>query len=210
LEADEFPVDVANDAAAGVNAALSGTYALTVLDVMMPGMSGLEVLRRIRQQSTLPVLMLTARGDDADRIAGLELGADDYVPKPCTPRELVARIRAILRRTQVAIHAELAVAAMITSGGLSMWPDQRRAEWLGAPLKLTSTEFSLLEVLLRNVGRPVDKNQLSERALGRPVARHDRNIDVHLSSVRRKLGTLPDGRPLIQSVHRLGYLLVRE
>ncbi len=91
-----------------------------------------------------------------------------------------------------------------------MWPDQRRAEWQGAALKLTSTEFSLLEVLLRNVGRPVDKNQLSERALGRPLARHDRNIDVHLSSVRRKLGALPDGRPLIQSVHRLGYLLVRE
>lgn len=209
LEADEFSVDIAADGASGVDAALSGAYALVVLDVMMPGMSGLEVLRRIRQQSTLAVLMLTARGDDADRIAGLELGADDYVPKPCTPRELVARIRAILRRTQISSSAEVA-PAMIASGGLSMWPDQRRAEWLGAPLKLTSTEFSLLEVLLRNVGRPVDKNQLSERALGRPLARHDRNIDVHLSSVRRKLGALPDGRPLIQSVHRLGYLLVRE
>lgn len=210
LQADEFTVDVAEDGASGVDAALSGAHALVVLDVMMPGLGGLEVLRRIRQQSTLPVLMLTARGDDADRIAGLELGADDYVPKPCTPRELVARIRAILRRTQVAIATEVLAPTLITSGGLSMWPDQRRAEWLGAPLKLTSTEFSLLEVLLRNVGRPVDKNQLSERALGRPLARHDRNIDVHLSSVRRKLGTLADGRPLIQSVHRLGYLLVRE
>jgi two-component system, OmpR family, response regulator len=153
--------------------------------------------------------MLTARGNDADRITGLELGADDYVDKPCTPRELVARIRAILRRTRpVAVH-EPAVDAL-KSGGLVMWPRQRRAEWLGAPLALTSTEFSLLEVLLRHVGHPVSKADLSQHALGRPHARHDRSVDVHLSSIRRKLGTIADGRPLIQSVRRQGYQLLKE
>jgi two-component system, OmpR family, response regulator len=209
MQADGFSVHVESEGTGGVASALSGDYSLAVLDVMMPQLNGLEVLRRIRQTSTLPVLMLTARGDDVDRITGLELGADDYVPKPTTPRELVARIRAILRRTQSAPAGETASAA-IASGNLKMWPEQRRAEWLGQALKLTSTEFNLLEVLLRNVGRPVGKNELSERALGRPLARHDRNIDVHVSSIRRKLGTLADGRPLIQAVHRLGYQLLKE
>jgi two-component system OmpR family response regulator len=209
LQADGFAVHVESGGSGGIAAALSGEYALAILDVMMPQLNGLEVLRRIRQQSTLPVLMLTARGDDVDRITGLELGADDYVPKPSTPRELVARIRAILRRTQSSSVSDTAPVG-IASGSLSMWPEQRRAEWLGQPLKLTSTEFSLLEVLLRNVGRPVSKNELSERALGRPLARHDRNIDVHVSSIRRKIGSLPDGTPLIQAVHRLGYQLLKE
>jgi DNA-binding response OmpR family regulator len=209
LQADGFSVRVENEAAGGIAAALSGDYAIVVLDVMMPQINGIEVLRRIRQQSTLPVLMLTARGDDVDRITGLELGADDYVPKPCTPRELVARIRAILRRAQSAEQPETSLS-VIVSGNLRMWPAQRRAEWLGEPLKLTSTEFNLLEVLLRHAGRPVSKNELSERALSRPLARHDRNIDVHVSSIRRKLGALSDGRAPIQAVHRLGYQLLKE
>jgi DNA-binding response OmpR family regulator len=188
---------------------LSGIHAIVVLDVMMPQVNGLDVLRRIRKQSTLPVLMLTARGDDVDRITGLELGADDYVAKPCTPRELVARVRAILRRTQPSSEPDDA-GDVLASGGLTMWPQQRRAEWLGEPLSLTSTEFSLLEVLLRYVGRPVSKQDLSAHALGRPHTRHDRSIDVHLSSVRRKLGALPDGRSLIQAVHRQGYQLLKE
>jgi len=208
LQTDGFSAHVRSEGAPGIVAALSGDYAIVVLDVMMPHMNGLEVLRRIRQQSTIPVVMLTARGDDVDRIAGLELGADDYVPKPCTPRELAARIRAILRRTQAVQPGALGDA--LVSGNLRMWPAQRRAEWLGDTLKLTSTEFNLLEVLLRNVGRPVSKNELSERALSRPLTRHDRNIDVHVSSIRRKLGALADGRSPIQAVHRLGYQLLKE
>ncbi|MDB6084084.1 MAG: chemotaxis protein CheY, partial [Gammaproteobacteria bacterium] len=129
--------------------------------------------------------------------------------KPCTPRELVARIRAILRRTQTS-GAFDPPGRPVVSGGLTMWPEQRRAEWLGRPLELTSTEFSLLEVLLRHVGHPVSKADLSLRALGRPHARHDRSIDVHLSSIRRKLGTQSDGRSLIQAVHRRGYQLLKE
>jgi DNA-binding response OmpR family regulator len=203
-----FSVGSEGDGARGVVEALSGNYGMVVLDVMMPRVNGLEALRHIRQKSTVPILMLTARGDEVDRITGLELGADDYVAKPCTPRELVARIRAILRRTQPVAAADPSGA--LVSGSLTMWPEQRRAEWLGEGLSLTSTEFSLLEVLLRHVGRPVRKADLCERALGRPLTRYDRSIDVHLSSVRRKLGTLADGRSLIQAVHRQGYQLLKE
>lgn len=208
LEQEEFEVAVVHDGEAGVSEALSGEYAIAVLDVMMPRLGGVEVLRRIRMKSAMPVIMLTARGDDMDRIVGLELGADDYVPKPCTPRELTARIRAILRRTQ-GVQAEGESAPLVV-GALAMWPGQRRAEWQGKPLDLTSTEFNLLEVLVREAGRPVSKNVLSEQGLGRPLARFDRSIDVHLSSIRHKLGTLADGRSCIQTVYRLGYQLIRE
>jgi DNA-binding response OmpR family regulator len=210
LENDGFSVRVENSAPGGIEAALSGGVTMVVLDVMMPQLNGLQVLRRIREKSELPVIMLTARGDDIDRITGLELGADDYVSKPCTPRELAARIRAILRRARPSAEPSIEGSEMIASGALRMWPARRSAEWAGVVLKLTSTEFSLLETLVRHAGRPVSKNDLSERALGRPLARHDRNIDVHISSVRRKLGTLSDGRPLIQAVHRMGYQLLEE
>lgn len=209
LERDGFDVRAVTDAQAGVAAALSGEHQLVVLDVMMPRMTGLEALGRIRKSSRVPVLMLTAKGDDTDRIVGLELGADDYVPKPCTPRELAARIRAILRRTQPEAGADNA-PAVIECGPLKLFPRQRRAERNGQPLELTSTEFNVLEILARNAGRPVSKDDLSERALGRPLARFDRSIDVHVSSIRRKLGPLPDGRSWIQTVVRQGYQLVTE
>jgi len=209
MEREGFAVAVASDADAGVDAALSGDHQLVVLDVMMPGLSGIEALKCIRRESRIPVLMLTARGDDADRVVGLELGADDYVPKPCTPRELVARVRAILRRTQAPDSSEESPAAIAT-GPLKLYPRQRRAEWDGKPLELTSTEFSLLEALARSAGQVVSKEALSEHALGRPLARFDRSIDVHVSSIRRKLGTLPDGRSWIQTVVRQGYQLLGE
>jgi DNA-binding response OmpR family regulator len=208
LEQEGFRVACAHDGESGAREALSGQYAIAILDVMMPRMNGIETLRRIRAASRIPVLMLTGRGDDADRILGLELGADDYVTKPCTPRELTARVRAILRRTQGA-HGD-GPGITLTVGKLTMLPEQRRATWDGAALDLTSTEFNLLEVLARNAGRPVSKNDLSEQGLGRPLARFDRNIDVHLSSLRHKLGTLSDGRSCLQTVYRLGYQLIRE
>lgn len=168
IEREGPQVDAANDGESAVTEALSGRYALVVLDVMMPGMNGVEVLRRIRMKSNLPVLMLTAKGDDMDRIIGLELGADDYVPKPSTPRELTARIRAILRRAAPP-GSEEASREPLTAGALKLWPDQRRAELEGRALELTSTEFNLLEVLARNAGRPVSKSVLSSQALGRPL-----------------------------------------
>jgi len=214
LQQEGFDATAVHDGENGVKEALSGSYAIAVLDVMMPRMNGLETLRRIRAKSQMPVLMLTARGDDTDRIVGLELGADDYVPKPCTPRELTARIRAILRRTGGVqavpdASAEILPAALVVNA-LTMWPEQRRAEWAGKPVELTSTEFNLLEVLVRNAGKPVSKNELSEKGLGRSLSRFDRNIDVHLSSLRHKLGTLSDGRSCIQTVYRLGYQFIRE
>jgi DNA-binding response OmpR family regulator len=208
LEHEGFGVTLVHDGEAGVREALGGGCDIAVLDVMMPGISGTETLRRIRAESGLPVLMLTARGDDVDRVLGLELGADDYVPKPCTPRELVARLRAILRRTiATAGNGE---ATLLTAGRLSVWPDKRRAEWDGQPLDLTSTEFNLLEALVRQVGNVVSKAEMSEQGLGRPLSRYDRSIDVHISNLRQKLGTTPDGRSWIQTVRGIGYQLIRE
>ena len=206
LAQEGFAVTGVHNGQEGARAALSGEYAIAILDVMMPGTNGIDALRLIRAGSRIPVLMLTARGDDADRILGLELGADDYVAKPCTPRELTARVRAILRRTQTAPDN----GAVLTVGKLAMYPEQRRVTWDGAPVELTSTEFNLLEVLARNAGRPVSKNELSEQGLGRPLARFDRNIDVHLSSLRHKLGPLADGRSCLQTIYRQGYQLIRD
>ncbi len=211
LEQEEFEVTTLHDGEAGAAAAQSGDYAIAVLDVMMPRLNGVETLKRIRATSQMPVLMLTARGDDTDRIIGLEIGADDYVPKPCTPRELTARIRAILRRTGGPGNERTDNAATpLVVGLLSMWPGERRAEWDGRQLELTSTEFNLLEMLARGAGRPVSKRELSEQALSRPLARFDRSIDVHLSAIRHKLGRFPDGRSVIQTVRGLGYQLIRE
>lgn len=210
LEREGFTATAVADGEAGVHHALSGAYAIVVLDVMMPRLNGIEALRRIRaQDSRIPVLMLTARGDDVDRIIGLELGADDYVPKPCTPRELVARIRAILRRTQAQEPAN-SPAAALSVGELTLWPEKRSAVWHDQPLELTSTEFNLLEVLVRNAGRVVSKQELSEQGLGRPLTRYDRGIDVHLSSIRHKLGGDAAGRSPIQTVRGVGYQYIRE
>ena len=202
LEREGFGVTAVHDGEAAARLALSGGYQIVVLDVMMPKVDGIEALRLIRQASRVPVIMLTARGDDVDRIVGLELGADDYVPKPCTPRELVARLRAILRRAQPG-----ADGGPLEVGAMTLWPEKRKAQWRGREVHLTSIEFNVLEVLMRNAGRVVSKDDISEQALGRPLARFDRSIDVHLSSIRQKLG---EGARLIRTVRGLGYHLVKE
>ena len=201
IELEGFAVSTAHDGEAGLLALQAENFDLVVLDVMMPKLNGIDTLRRIRQTSNMPVIMLTAKGDDADRIVGLELGADDYAPKPCTPRELVARIRAILRRAK----PQATLAKTITLNELVLMPEQRRVEWDGAPLVLTSTEFNLLEVLVERAGNVVSKQILSELALGRPMAKFDRNNDVHMSSVRQNLSAAAGGKQLIQTVYRLGY-----
>lgn len=209
LEQEGFEATAVHDGEAGVAAALSGEYAIGVFDVMMPRLNGVEALRRVRMHSRMPILMLTARGDDVDRIVGLELGADDYVPKPCTPRELVARIRAILRRAQGAESLDV-VDGPLSVGPLTLWSERRSVEWAGRALDVTSTEFNLLEVLVRNAGRVVSKGDLSEQGLGRPLARFDRSIDVHVSSIRHKLGVRDDGQSWIRTVRGVGYQFVRE
>ncbi len=210
LNGEGFIVTLVHDGETGVAEALSGEHDIVVLDVMMPRMNGIEALRLIRRESLIPVLMLTARGDDIDRVVGLELGADDYVAKPCTPRELVARIRAILRRTTQTTEQASGTPPLVSVGDLRLRPTQRTAEWQGRMLELTSTEFSLLETLARAAGRVVGKQDLSHAALGRELARYDRSIDVHVSNLRQKLGSLSDGRSPIQTVRGMGYLFVRE
>ena len=189
--------------------ALSGRYAIAIVDMMMPRLGGIEVVKAIRARSAMPIIMLTAKGDDTDRIIGLEIGADDYIAKPCSPRELLARIRAVLRRTQQAPSA-VDAGAIIHAGAITMDPLRRIAECNGIPVPLTSTEFNVLEVLARKLGSPVSKKELSEQGLGRSLAAFDRSIDVHVSSIRQKLGPLPDGRSRILTIRGVGYQLVPE
>jgi two-component system OmpR family response regulator/two-component system response regulator CpxR len=210
LQSDGFGVSCASDGHSGIKAVLGDLPDIVVLDVMMPGINGMQALTQIRALSSVPVLMLTAKGDDADRIMGLEFGADDYVPKPCTPRELAARLRAILNRTQSAPTEKQDVRVPITVGALILWPAKRQAQHAGQELVLTSTEFSLLEVLARHPGEAVSKQQLSEEGLGRPSSRFDRSIDVHVSSIRQKVGLLSDGSSPIKTVIRKGYQLIIE
>jgi len=205
LGAEGFTVEAVYDGESGVTAALSVQYDVVVLDVMLPRLSGVEALRQIRQQSSVPVLMLTARGDDVDRIVGLELGADDYLPKPCNPRELAARLRAILRRTLGTGSGE-----QLKVGQMSLDPARRVASWGEQRLDLTSTEFNILETLMRHVGQVVSKADLSSEALGRELERYDRGLDMHVSNLRRKLGTLSDGRSPIQTVRGVGYQLLQD
>tara|TARA_R110000787_G_scaffold281208_1_gene392404 strand:- start:6354 stop:7040 length:687 start_codon:yes stop_codon:yes gene_type:complete len=208
LEEEKFQVRTADTATEGLQLALQGEFDIVILDVMLPDMSGTEVLKAIRLQSHVPILMFTAKGDDVDRIMGLESGADDYVPKPCTPRELIARIKAILRRSEIT-RQQQQDETVIQTGPLQLWPQQRKAVWANVSLELTSTEFSLLETLARNAGQIVSKNALSEAALGRPLARFDRSIDVHMSSIRHKLGQQQDGHSYIQTVRGKGYQLIK-
>jgi len=204
-----FAATAVHDGAAGIAAVAEGRYSLVVLDIMMPHTSGFEALRRIRAHSDVPVLMLTARGDEADPVLSLNMGADDHVPKPCAPAELVARIRAILRRSRTRPGVPTATTSMadgpVQAGPLRLWPASRRATWHGHPLALTGNEFCVVEVLARHVGTLVRKPELCSRALGQPWRPGDRRVDVHISAIRQKLGDRPDGQPWIQSVRGQGY-----
>jgi two-component system, OmpR family, response regulator len=206
LGAEGFTVHAVHDGEQGAREARSGNYDAVILDVMLPRLNGIDALRRVRDASRVPIIMLTARGDDVDRIVGLELGADDYLPKPCNPRELVARLRAVLRRSAAAPATP--APGVIEVGDCTIRPGERIGTWRGRPLDLTSTEYNVLEALLRSAGQLVTKAELSERALGRPLQRYDRSIDMHVSSLRRKLGTLADGRSPIQTVRGAGYQFV--
>lgn len=206
MSKEGFSVEATADGRIGVAEAMSASIDLIVLDIMMPRMNGIEVLQKIREVSDVPVLMLTAFGDDIDRISGLNLGADDYVSKPCSPGELTARIRAILRRSGRGKRD--GAPEELRTGELVLHPSSRKAEWRGATLELTGTEFSLLEVLVQSAGQLVSKEEISLRAFGRALTAFDRRIDVHLSSIRQKLGARADGKPWIQAVRGRGYQLL--
>ena len=204
LRGEGFTVDLVHRGDDGLDRALSGEHDLVVLDVMLPGLNGLDVLRRIRAESRVPVVMLTARGHDVDRIVGLEIGADDYLPKPFNSRELVARVRAILRRASPAADTS---ADRLRVGDVEIDRGSRVARSGGEPVDLTTVEFDLLDAFLRNAGRVVSREELSETVLGRELAPLDRSIDVHVSNLRRKLGRGATER--IKAIRGVGYLYAR-
>jgi two-component system response regulator CpxR len=204
LVREGFQVDLAHNGEDALRLAQAGGYDAVILDVMLPERSGLELLRELRRSSKLPVLMLTALGEDIDRILGLELGADDYVPKPCNPREIAARLRAILRRTQGDNEGQRLTD--LTIGPVALRAASRNVTVRGEPIALTGTEFNILAVLMREAGRVVSKETLSQDVLSRPLGPFDRSIDVHISKLRRKLGLARDGESLIGTVHRGGYI----
>lgn len=202
LETEGFVLESANDGRTGLEKALNGRYTLMILDVMMPEMGGFDVLRELRGHSQVPVIMLTARGDDVDRIVGLEMGADDYLPKPFNPRELVARIKAILRRGQ---RIEEVVSNNLMVGDLDLDPGARSVRVDGEAVDLTSVEFNLLEVLLRSAGQVVPRESLVLHVLKRSYSPFDRSIDVHVSNLRKKLGHYGDGSDRIKTLRGEGY-----
>jgi two-component system, OmpR family, response regulator CpxR len=207
LEPEGFGVEFVYDGERGLERALSGEHPLVVLDVMLPGMNGLEVLRRIRNTSRVPVLLLTARGEDVDRIIGLEVGADDYLPKPFNPRELVARIRAVLRRTQGGEKSgDSRIPEVQHVGDIELDPATRIVRQQGKPVELTSVEFNLLQVLLREAGRVVTRERLVDEVLSRKFSPFDRSIDMHVSKLRKKLGDSDGGLDHIKTVRGVGYI----
>jgi two-component system response regulator CpxR len=203
LRREGFTVEAAHEGNRGLEKALQPGIDLVVLDVMLPGIDGFEILKRLRQKSTVPVLMLTARGEDVDRIVGLEIGADDYLPKPFNPRELVARIRAILRRTRG--KGETPVPEAIRVGEVELDPATRSVLHRGKPVELTSVEFGLLQVLLREAGRVVTREALVDEVLGRKFSPFDRSIDMHVSKVRKKLGD-SGSEDYIKTIRGAGYI----
>ena len=202
LAEDGFILHAVHDGREGLERASSGRYSLVILDVMLPHMGGMQVLKELRARSPVPVLMLTARGDDIDRILGLEIGADDYLPKPFNPRELVARIRAILRR----VEERTAGRDVLTNGDIRLDVSMREAWVDGHPLQLTTVEFDLLETLVRNVGRILTREYLTDIALGRKLGSFDRTIDVHVSNLRKKLDE-QHASQRIKTIRGSGYLL---
>lgn len=205
LAQEGFQTDAIHSGEAAVDKVLSDDYRLVILDIMLPGPTGFEVLKSIREASSVPVLMLTARGEDIDSVIGLELGADDYLAKPCSPRVLVAHIRAILRRSESSKYA-LGVDAELRIGDIELYSNSRTVYREKDPVALTSTEFTILETLMRNAGNVVNKGELSEIALGRKLAHFDRSLDVHISNVRKKLGFISDHNNKIKTIRNVGYL----
>lgn len=204
LEPLGFQIESVHRGDAGAERALAGKHALVVLDVMLPGLNGFEVLRRIRAGSKVPVLMLTARGDDVDRIVGLEIGADDYLPKPFNPRELTARIRAILRRTN--LEPTQVSGKKLCVGDVELDSGTRAASRAGKNVELTAVEFDLLEKLLRAAGQIVTREELSKEVLGRSSSPFDRSIDMHISNLRKKLGHQFGETERIKTVRGVGYI----
>ena len=203
LQEEQLHLEAVHEGREGLEKAMHGQYGVVVLDVMLPGMSGLEVLKQLRQKSQVPVLMLTARGSDLDRILGLELGADDYLAKPFNPRELLARIRAILRRTSGAGTVPIQALKI---ADIELHSESRSVTCAGRPVSLTGAEFDLLSAFLRQPGKIISREELTQAALARPMSPMDRSIDVHVSNLRRKLGAYEGQQERIKAIRGSGYV----
>ena len=208
LSTEDFEVVSVHDGESGLDEARSGNYDMAILDVMLPKMDGFDVLRNLRPDSNLPVLMLTARGDDMERITGLEIGADDYLPKPFNPRELLARIRAILRRVQIE-DKQNSFPERIVVDDVELYAAARAVKLDGEDIQLTSVEFDLLAELLKNAGNIIKKEELSETVLDRELSPYDRSLDMHISNLRKKLGSRKDGSDRIKTIRSVGYIYTK-
>lgn len=207
LSVEGFETEAVHDGETGLQKALSNEYEMVILDVMLPRKNGFDVLRDLRKSSKLPVLMLTAKGDDMERIVGLEIGADDYLPKPFNPRELVARLRAVLRRVQDPDEKKTATAEAFTVDDIEVSLTGRTARLGGAELNLTAVEFDLLVALLEQAGKIVKKEDLSQRVLDRRLSPFDRSLDMHVSNLRKKLGARSgDESERIKTIRSVGYI----
>jgi two-component system response regulator CpxR len=210
LESEGFATEVANSGNKALEMVGDNVFDLITLDVMLPEISGIDLLKKIRAFSEIPIIMLIARGDEVDRILGLELGADDYLPKPFSPRELVARIKAIFRRTEKQTNDETnADSVRVAVADLTLDRNTRVVLQNGEAVPCTEVEFSILEVLLQNAGQVVDRHELAEKSLGRKLDYFDRSLDVHMSNLRRKLGHHLGDLERIKTVRGVGYLYVR-
>jgi DNA-binding response OmpR family regulator len=211
LSKEDFHIDAIHDGKQGLAQAQQNRYDLIILDVMLPGMNGIEVLKHLQKKVSTPVLMLTAKGDEIDRIVGLEVGADDYLPKPCSPRELVARIRAILRRLEKNTKDRIGKQNILSNHTLKLDLNTHEVFLETTKIALTQTEFSILTLLMQNAGTVVSKELLSEQALGRPIAPFDRSLDMHISHLRSKLAPTNNKAPaLIKTIRAIGYLIEKE
>jgi two-component system response regulator CpxR len=208
LKSQGFQIEAVHDGSLGLERSLSGTYSLIILDVMLPGIRGFEVLRRVRAKSAVPIIMLTAHGDDVDRIVGLEIGADDYLPKPFNPRELAARIHAVLRRTVGGPPPDTPAPASILLDDIRLDTRARAARHKARDVELTSAEFELLALFFKSPGQVIPREDLVRGALGRDAEPSDRSLDVHISNLRKKLGACPDGTERIREIRNVGYVYV--
>ena len=206
LSVEGFTTEAVHDGESGLQKALTNDYELAILDVMLPRKNGFDVLRELRKSSKLPVLMLTAKGDDMERIVGLEIGADDYLPKPFNPRELVARLRAVLRRVGDQDEKKATAAESFTVDDIEVSLTGRTAKIDGAELNLTAVEFDLLVALLEQAGKIVKKEDLSQRVLDRRLSPFDRSLDMHVSNLRKKLGAREDESERIKTIRSVGYI----
>lgn len=206
LTVEGFDVEAVHDGEAGLISAADGDYDMAILDVMLPKMNGFDVLRALRKRSKIPVLMLTARGEDMERIVGLEIGADDYLPKPFNPRELVARLRAILRRAEMSEETAKTDTDKLQVDAVEVQLSARSAKKSGEDLGLTSVEFDLLAALMKKAGEVVKKEDLSQDVLDRELSPFDRSLDMHISNLRKKLGERENGEEIIKTIRSVGYI----